>query len=335
MEVKCLQSIKQIDINIYLEFFDTVKASIFYDYHFLLALEEKPLLPHLKTYYFSVQENGVLLGFLPIYVQTHVDPFGVLSESLNYEFENNTVAIFSHAMHVSDSCIPHVKENPQVIEVLLNALERLAEKKKVSFYGLLNLTAENIDVIQPHAIGWQVNSMWNRFSLDLRNFSTVKEIVSQLSADGRREANRQLRKFEQYKGEINWLSIGNVDLKEVARLCRETTIRNGTPYYYPPEAMCHLLEHSSAFTRIVEVRQQGVLAGVGIVFIDNHKLHLWAVGMDYTVASFSPYTLLYLDIYRFALENKINTIEAGRTTQRIKERLGLNSIPLYSITKKG
>ncbi|WMY75964.1 GNAT family N-acetyltransferase [Buttiauxella selenatireducens] len=334
MEIKCLQSITQINPVAYQRFHQQASGNIFYDYLFLLALEEQPLLPHLKNYYLTVQEDNELRGWLPVYLQTDVDPFGVLTASLNYPFNSNTRALFSHAMHVSDSAVLHTGDPEQVFSALLTALDDLAQEEQVQPYGLLNLTDENTNSIQHHSSGWQKNFMWNRFSCDLRPFNHQEQVIARLNADGRREANRQLRKFKQSGGEIHWLPVSAVDLYEVTELCQQTTTRNGTPHYYPPEAVRHLLQRTEAFTRIVEIRQQGRLAGVGIVFIDGKKLHLWAVGMNYAGADFSPYTLLYLDMYSYALANGIETLEAGRTTQRIKERLGFSAVPLYSMTKR-
>ncbi|CAI1163750.1 GNAT family N-acetyltransferase [Serratia entomophila] len=334
MEIKCLQSITQIDAAIYQRFHRQANGSVFYDYHFLLALEERPLLPHLKTYYLVAQQDNALRGWLPVYLQTDVDPFGVLTASLGYPFDADTRALFSHVMHVSDSVLLHTGDPAQIFPPLFTALEALAKEERVLSYGLLNLTAKNVDGIQQYVSGWQNNFMWNRFSCDLRSFTSLEQIIAGLNAEGRREANRQKRKFEQSGGEIRWLPVHAVDLHEITALCQQTSARNGTPHYYPPEAVRHLLQRTEAFTRIVELRQSGRLAGIGIVFIDGRKLHLWAVGMDYAAADFSPYTLLYLDMYRFGLANGIEMLEAGRTTQRIKERLGFSAVPLYSVTKR-
>ena len=334
MDIKCLQSITQIDTALYQRFYKQANSSIFYDYHFLLALEERPLLPHLKTYYLAVQHGNELRGWLPLYLQTDVDPFGVLKDSLGYPFNVDTRALFSHVMHVSDSSILYTGDPAQTFPVLLTALDELAKEEKVQSYGLLNMTIQNASDIKINASKWQKNFMWNRFSCDLRTFQNFEQIIAGLNAEGRREANRQLRKFKQSDGEINWLPVSAVDLNEVTKLCQKTSSRKGTPHYYRPEAVIHLLQRAEAFTRIVEVRQHRRLAGVGIVFIDEKKIHLWAVGIDYSAADFSPYTLLYLDMYSYALANGIEMLEAGRTTQRIKERLGFNAVPLYSMTKR-
>lgn len=334
MEIKCLQSITQMNSAAFERFHQQANGSVFYDYRFLLALEEQPLLPHLKTYYLIAQNEKALLGFLPVYLQTDVDPFGVLTASLGYPFDADTRALFSHAMHVSDSALLHTGDAAHIFTALLTALDTLAHEEQVLSYGLVNLTAASAGAIQQYAPGWQNRFMWNRFSCDLRPFNNLEQIIAGLNAEGRREANRQKRKFEQSGGDIRWLPVSAVNLDEVTALCQQTTARNGTPRYYPPLAVRHLLQRVQAFTRIVELRQHGRLAGVGIVFIDGKKLHLWAVGMDYSAADFSPYTMLYLDMYRFALANGIETLEAGRTTQRIKERLGFRAVPLYSMTRR-
>ena len=334
MEIKLLRSLTQLDAGRYQRFHRRAGGSVFYHYAFLLALEQQPLLPHLKTGYLLAEEQGELVGWLPFWLQTNVDPFGVLSSSLGCCFDAEARALFSHVMHVSDSRLLCCGDAPQVVPALLSALDEVAREERVLAYGLLNLTHEHAQALAPHGSGWQVNFMWNRFSRDLRADTSLEQIIAGLNAEGRREANRQLRKFYQADGQICWRRVEETDLHEVTAFCQQTSARNGTPHYYPPDAVRHLLQRCQAFTRIVEIRQQGRLAGVGIVFLEENKLHLWAVGMDYAAADFSPYTLLYLDLYRFALAHGIATLEAGRTTQRIKERLGLNAVPLYSMTKK-
>lgn len=334
MEINTLRSLTQLDAGRYQRFHQRAGGSVFYQYPFLLALEERPLLPHLKTGYLLAEEQGELVGLLPFWLQTNVDPFGVLSSSLGCCFDAKARALFSHVMHVSDSQLLCCGDAQQVVPALLSALDDAAREERVLAYGLLNMTNEHVRALEPHSSGWQVNFMWNRFSRDLRAGETLEQIIAGLNGEGRREANRQLRKFYQADGQIAWRRVEEVNLHEVTTLCQQTSARNGTPHYYPPEAVRYLLQRCQAFTRIVEVRQQGRLAGIGIVFLEEKKLHLWAVGMDYAAADFSPYTLLYLDLYRFALAHDITTLEAGRTTQRIKERLGFNAVPLYSMTKK-
>lgn len=335
MEIKCLCSLTQIDATHYQRFHQRTGGSVFYHYAFLQALEEQPLLPHLKTWYLLAEEQGELVGWLPVWLQQNVDPFGVLSDSLGCRFDAEARALFSHVMHVSDSRLLCSGDPQRIIPPLLDALETAAREEQVLAYGLLNLTGTHAEALQRYGDGWQSCFMWNRFSRELRADETLEQIIATLNAEGRREANRQRRKFQQANGEIAWRRVDEVNLEEVTALCQQTSARNGTPHYYPPQAVQHLLRRCEAFTRIVEIRQRGRLAGVGIIFLEAQKLHFWAVGMDYAAADFSPYTLLYLDIYRFALAHGITTLEAGRTTQRIKERLGFHAVPLYSMTKRG
>lgn len=335
MEIKCLHSLTQIDAARYQRFHQRAGGSVFYHYAFLQALEEQPLLPHLKTWYLLAEEQGELVGWLPVWLQKNVDPFGVLSASLGCRFDAEARALFSHVMHVSDSRLLCCGDPQRIMSALLTGLDEAAHEEQVLAYGLLNLTGAHAGALQRCGSGWQTHFMWNRFSRELSADESLEQIVATLNAEGRREANRQLRKFQQADGQIRWRRVEEVDLHEVTALCQQTSARNGTPHYYPPQAVQHLLRRCEAFTRIVEIRQQGRLAGIGMVFLDGQKLHLWAVGMDYAAADFSPYTLLYLDIYRFALAHGITTLEAGRTTQRIKERLGFRAVPLYSMTKRG
>lgn len=336
MLVRNFSSIIDINKELYCSFLKDINGSIFYDYNFLLALEENPLLPNLSYYYIVIFDCNSIVGFLPAYLQVDVDPFGVLSDSLGYKLERESRAIFSHVMHVSDSNILTRQLNSNIItEVLINELDRLSKVNDVLSYGMINITNINIEKLLPYSSGWDCNFMWNRFGLDLQSFNDVEDIIQNLSGRSRREVNRQIRIYSESNGEIRWLHVKDADLEQVTSLCEKTTIKNGTPNYYPKKSVANLLKRCSDFTRIVEIRQNGLLAGVCIIFLDGDKIHLWAGGMDYEVADFSPYTLLFLDVYRYSLDNNIRFIEAGRTNQKVKERLGLIPTPLYSITKKG
>ncbi len=59
---------------------------------------------------------------------------------------------------------------------------------------------------------------------------------------------------------------------------------------------------------------------------------IWSAGMRYDLTDYSPYTVSFAFAYEWALGAGMHTIEAGRLNARIKTRLGLQPLPLYSAT---
>lgn len=335
IEVELRQSIDAVEEEEYQAFFRASGASFFYDRRFLCAAERSPLLPVNATYYFLARDEGRLVAFLPAYVQTvdSVDPFGLLARTAGIAGDRGQQALFSHVMHCFDSkvvCVPGTSA-PRVV---VAALKRLASDIGVHYVGLLNVA--EADALRT-AAGEQlmIRHLVDRYYLDLTRLGSFDELVRVLPKEGRHEMTRQLRKFDASDGTVTVIGPPfDHRLESLTSLCQQTTARNGTPKYFPADALARFVRICGDLARIVLVEEAGAVVGGLVCFLGRGVFCIWSAGMRYDLAAYSPYTVSFACAYRWALAHGIETIEAGRLNERIKVRLGLKPLPLYSATSE-
>ncbi|HMT02150.1 MAG TPA: GNAT family N-acetyltransferase [Burkholderiales bacterium] len=334
IQVAVYNNLDDIKYSSYYKFYKNIKASIFYSWEFLLAVEKFPLLPTVKVFYIVASSGDELVGFLPLYLQKNVDPFNVLSQNTGYLFTKDTSGLFSHIMHVSDSKIL-VLDTPSnlIVDKILGCVKDIQLDEKIDCCGILNIDTNCLnyttDIFQKH--DFKINLMWNRYKTNVFKYRELSEIIQNLPSNGRREVNRQIRKYNLTESSVEWKNIKDMDLNVVVNLIYDTTNKYGTAAYYPKDAMYNFLTNCDKIAKIIEIKCSNHVVGVGVVFLDNDTLHLWAVGINYKISDYSPYTILYVNLYKYAISNNYKTIEVGRTTQSIKERLGFSAVPLQSI----
>lgn len=335
IEVELRQSIDAVEEGEYQAFFRASGASFFYDRRFLRAAERSPLLPVDATYYLLARDDGRLVGFLPAYVQAvaSVDPFGLLARTASIVSDRGQRALFSHVMHCFDSKVVCVR-GASATGAVVTALKRLASDIGVHYVGLLNVT--DADAIGA-AVGEHltIRHLVDRYSLDLTRVGSFDELVRTFPAEGRQEMNRQLRKFDASEGTLTVIAPPfDHRLEALASLCQQTTARNGTPKYFPAEALVRFVRTCGDLVRIVLVEEAGAVVGGLICFLHRKVFCVWSAGMRYDLTAYSPYTVGFAGAYQWAIAHGIDTIEAGRLNERIKIRLGLKPVPLYSATSE-
>lgn len=335
IQVAVYNRLDDINYSSYYKFYKNIKASIFYSWEFLLAVEKFPLLPTVKVFYIVATNGDELVGFLPLYLQRNIDPFNVLSKSTGYLFTKDTCGLFSHIMHVSDSKILTLDtfQDNLIVDKILVCMKDIQLNEKIECCGILNIEINclnyTVDIFNKH--DFKINLMWSRYKTDVSKYRKLSEIIHNLPRSGRQEVNRQIRKYNLTESSVEWKSIREMDLNVVVDLIYDTTDKYGTGAYYPKEMMFKFLTNCDKIAKIIEIKCCNHVVGVGVVFLDNDTLHFWALGVNYTIPNYSPYTILYVHLYKYAISNNYNTIEVGRTTQSIKERLGFSAIPLQSI----
>lgn len=334
IEVEVKTSVDAFDEDEYRSFHRASRASFFYDLRFLRAAEHSPLLPYEAAYYLFGRENGQLVSFMPAYRQSihAVDPFGLLSRTAGIEGGGNQQALFSHVMHCFDSDVVGMP-GQLVAPEMIAALTRLASDIGVQYFGLLNVAQED-RLTQLSAQQLQVRHLVDRYFLDLAGLEGFDALVQGLPKDGRYEMNRQLRKFEASAGQVSIVEPPfDQRLEALTRLCQQTTARNGTPQYFPADALARFVRICGGLMRLVLVEEQGEVAGGLICFLDGPVMCIWSAGMRYDLTAYSPYTVSFAHAYKWALASGVRTVEAGRLNARIKERLGLKPLPLFSATR--
>ncbi len=329
--VDILTRIDQLDPAAYLALRRSCGTSAFYDPRFLAGVERSPLLPVDKTYYLVARDGPALVAFMPAYVQSPavVDPFGVLEKTTSTRFEPDARGLFSHVMHCCDSTIvSHC--GATVLMPMFERLAELARAEGAQHFVLMNV-AEGPLLTAARGLGLEVNYMFDRFHRDLSGDRDFDSLVAVLPSDGRAEMRRQLRKFaaSDARTAIESAPFGRLD--ELAELCHLTTKRRGTPQYLPAVPLAQLVASCGDMIRFVMVYAGERMLGGFICIDDGPVFHVWLGGMTYDGVDFSPYTVAFAEAYRYALRHGKRRIEAGRLNAKIKGRLGLSPLPLYSI----
>ncbi len=333
IEVEILNAIEQMDEAEYRVFHHASGASFFYDWRFLCAAERWPLLAIKGAFYLLAREDGKLVGFVPAYLQLvqAVDPFGLLARTAGIQSDREQCALFSHAMHCFDSGVV-VLLGAAAEDALVGALKALAIRLDAHYVGLLNVASDQARQ-QLAEQGLTVRYLVDRYYMDMTRFEGFDAVIKALPKDGRYEMTRQLRKFAAGSGGINLLSPPfDHRLEQLAALCQQTTARNGTPQYFPAQMLARFVRTCEGLIRLVVVEDQGVVVGGLVCFLDGTLMCIWSAGMRYDLTDYSPYTVSFAFAYEWALGAGMHTIEAGRLNARIKTRLGLQPLPLYSAT---
>ncbi|WDD90435.1 GNAT family N-acetyltransferase (plasmid) [Burkholderia sp. FERM BP-3421] len=334
LSVEIIESIERIVPGAYESFFHASGASLFYDPQFLRAAERSPLLPALGTYYVLVLHGRRIVAFMPVYLQRLmvVDPLGVLRQNAGLVDDGCDLALLSHIMHCFTSTIPSIVGSPHVYPLMFDALADLAQCTGARYYGLLNVCDE---MLLAAAIdrGMHVNYMVDRFYTDLDRFGDFDDFVEQLPADGRREMNRQLRKFTA-SGACSQIIAPPFDgrLQQLAALCHATTSRHGTPQYFPTVPLAEFCRLCGSLVRLCTIETGGRVVGGLICFEGPDTFYTWSAGVTYDQTDFSPYTIAFAASYRYAFERNLHRLEGGRLNARIKTRLGMRPGRLYAVT---
>ncbi len=333
IEVEIRRSVLELDEGEVRRFHRACNASFFYDWGFLCAAERAPLLPIKAAYYLLARDAGELVGFLPAYLQSvaSVDPFGLLQRTAGIQSEAGQSALFSHVMHCFDSRA--LACSYAAVQALMTALHELALECGAQYAGLLNVVEEHAQKLAAMP-GFETRCLVDRYFMDLAEVDSFDVLVRTLPKDGRYEMTRQLRKFGAGQGAISVVAPPfDRRLRELTALCQQTTARNGTPQYFPAEQLARFVTECGQIMRLVLVEDAGEVVGGLICFIDGDLLCIWSAGMRYDLTDYSPYTICFAHAYQWALREGMRTVEAGRLNERIKTRLGLQPLPLYSVTR--
>lgn len=334
LTIETVDTVERIDPHAYDAFHAASGAPVFYDRRMLVAAERSPLLPAEKTFYLCAREGGNLVAVLPAYLQrlAVVDPLGLLAKTAEVHDAGGECGLFSHMMHCWETTIPGAGAGAggRARAELMRAMRQLGAGLGASYTGLLNVG----DVAWMPLLadcGFVARPMVDRWVLDLTGVDDFEQLVRALPTQGRQEMNRQLRKFATGAATATVLAppYGEV-LERQCELCFQTTARRGTPHYFPPGPLAAFVRHCGELARLIVVESDGRLIGGCICFQQRDTLHVWSAGITYDRSEFSPYTIFFATAYRYALEQGLRRIEAGRLNDKIKQRLGLRPLPSYS-----
>ncbi|HDJ1441862.1 TPA: GNAT family N-acetyltransferase [Serratia rubidaea] len=334
--IETLYSLEQINEREYREFHDLCGAPLFYDWRFLQAAENSPLLPVKATYYLTMRIGGKITAFMPIYLQRMdiVDPFKVLEQKADMYNSGDDYGLFSHVMHCFNSTILNSSDDPNVYYELMLCAREMGEAVGARYFGLLNVEPSPL-LTQSKQTSMQVNYMFDRYYVDLPNFSHFNHFVECLPYDGRGEMRRQMRKFTNSGARASIVAPPfDQRLEQLCELCFQTTARHGTPQYFPARPLASFCRQCGDLIRLNLIERDGELLAGMVCFQEQGRLHLWSAGMKYEGLGFSPYTICFANAYQYAFEQGLQRVEAGRLNAKIKTRLGLQPLPLYAVTSR-
>jgi FAD/FMN-containing dehydrogenase len=326
-------ALRELDAQEYRAFARRCQAPLFYDWRFLEAAEQSPLIRTNCVRYVQVLEDGRLLAFIPLYLYTlsDLDPLGVLAKTCNLQGTANEPVLASHIMHCYDSRLL-VEEGASVrLEAVFDRIESVARQLGARYFVLLNVADRNL-LEAAGRKNLNVRYMVDRYCLDLGGYGDLDSLVESLDYKGRNEVRRQLRKFANEQATIHMLAPPfDERLEQLAELCHTTTADKGTPQFFPATALARFVRLCGGLARILVVERQGQLISGFICFEQHDTLCLWSAGLQYDKTVFSPYTLLFVAAYRYALSNGLRHIEGGRLNARVKQRLGLQPVAMHTI----
>lgn len=332
VEIRVASSLGEVDRRAYDALHASSDLPAFYDWRFLQATEDHPLLPTEKALYLCAYQGGELVAFLPAYLQrlAVIDPLGLLERAAGIVDRGGEVGLFSHMMHCWQTTIPCLPWAQAAQRSLIREFLLLARRERASYAGLLNV-AETGTLQSLSDTGLTVYAMPDRYAVDLDAYESFDDFVRRLPADGRHEMNRQLRKFKASNASIRILAPPYDEILErLCSLCHATTSRRGTPHYFPSGPLARFVRRCADLSRLIVVEEEGKLLGGMICYQHNDVFYGWSAGVVYDQSDFSPYTLFFGAAFRYAIERGLRRMEGGRLNEKIKRRLGLQPFPLHA-----
>lgn len=297
---------------------------VFYSHTFLTAYERHPLTKIDAFRYLVVRRGGRAVAVLPAYLQHDPDPLGCLAGA--YPEAAGQPALLSHSWHCYDARLGE----PSLVPEVMAALRELAAELGAPWFGLVNVEQDGPTALALAAAGLPVRHLVDRFNADLGGLGDLDQYLARsVARRTRHNLQRYQRRAAEHGVTRQVVPITDLDLAEVTALCDRSARKHGSDRFYPEGVFEAFLAMVAPVTRAVVVRQRGRLVAVGVVLLDDERLHCWAAGVDYHVdGNFSPYQLMFGDAIGLALRLRRPTVEGGRGNAEFKLRYGLRPRPL-------
>jgi CelD/BcsL family acetyltransferase involved in cellulose biosynthesis len=291
-------------------------ANMNYSTEFMRAYERHPVQPVYGCYYVELlDEGGTVVAFAPCFVQG--DPLGALGLGPAEH------ALLSHVWHCSDTRLVAAEATPEIAQELLDAMREVARSASLPRTGFINVAAGSPSAAALEAAGLTGIHLDTRYWLDLARHGSEDGVLAAIKSDDRREYRRHWRRATEAGVKIVTRhaqpdeDVGKLDLFEM------TMVRVGSAGYYDAAKLAAFLaETPNAW--IIEISLDGNLLAFAIVFVDDTRMHAWALGYDRErPLPFSPYYLMWGSFMRLGYELRLPRLEAGRRNGEFKMRHGL------------
>jgi CelD/BcsL family acetyltransferase involved in cellulose biosynthesis len=291
-------------------------ANANYGLEFMRAYERHPIQPVHGSYYIELLDPaGAVAAFAPCHVQG--DPLRALGLGPGEH------ALLSHVWHCSDARVVAPEPTPAVATQLLAAMRDVARGAGLSRTGFINVATGSPSAAALAAAGVPGVHLDTRYWLDLAAYRDEDAVLAAIKPADRREYRRHWRRATEAGVEIVTRLAQPDEDPDKLRLLETTMDRVGSPGYYDRAELTRFLAETP-HARVIEITLDNELLAFAILFVDDTRLHAWALGYDRERRlPFSPYYVMWGSFMRLGWELGLPSLEAGRRNGEFKVRHGL------------
>ncbi|WP_225447524.1 GNAT family N-acetyltransferase [Streptacidiphilus sp. PB12-B1b] len=333
MQVVVTGSIDGTDLDGWARVVAADAAPVHYTPAYLRAYQEHPLSPYTAVRYLTVVQDGRPVAVLPCYLQQQGDPYGALAGAGLPT--GDRPALLGHSWYCYDTRVPMLptgaEQREAVLEVLLDALEKLRIAEGAGVAGLVNVAEHDPLLALARRRGWRVAPIVDRYQLPLQAAPTYESYLMTLGTRTRRTLRQYARRAEEAGVTLTIEAPTPARLASVCALTRLTAAKYGSADMYPEPAFTDFVMGLGEHARVARVDQGDRPLAAAVLLLDEQRLHMWVGGAaEATVDRFSPNYLLWAMEIRAAIELGKSWVEGGRSNRTMKERYGMRQLPLYA-----
>jgi CelD/BcsL family acetyltransferase involved in cellulose biosynthesis len=291
-------------------------ANVNYSIEFMRAYERYPIQPVHGCYYVELLDDAdTVVAFAPCFVQG--DPLGALG------LAPGDHALLSQVWHCSDTRVVAAEATAEIAAEVVDAMRDVARSAGLRRTGFINVAVGSPSAAALEAAGLPGIHLDTRYWLDLAGHGDEEGVLAAIKPANRREYRRHWRRATEAGVKVVTRHASTDEEVDKLGLLEETMVRVGSPGYYDAAKLAAFLaETPNAW--IIEIALAEALLGFAILFVDDTRLHAWALGYDRERAlTFSPYYIMWGSFMRLGYELGLPRLEAGRRNGEFKMRHGL------------
>ncbi|MEN3356736.1 MAG: hypothetical protein V7637_718 [Mycobacteriales bacterium] len=321
VSIALVESFAEIDPVEWDDLVEAAGAPVFYRSTYLRAYEQEPMAPVEAVRYLVVRSEQRPVLLAPLYLYRHLDPLGRLR--LVYPCDGDEPGLLSHVWHCYDSRL--VGTPGDALPAVLTAVRRAARQLGARWCGFVNVEQGTPTHHALAAAGLPLHHIEDRFTADLTGLSDLDGYLARIPARYRQNVRRRARRAAEAGVRVDVRAVADIDIDEVAELCRVTADRFDNRGFYPDGRFERFVKLLGPLARVIEIRHGDRLIGAGIRLLDGDRLHMWTGGYEFDVdGSFSPYGLSFTASVELALQLGYPLLEGGRRNDEYKLRHGLS-----------
>jgi CelD/BcsL family acetyltransferase involved in cellulose biosynthesis len=293
-------------------------ANVNYSLEFMRAYERYPIQPVHGCHYIELlDEADTVVAFVPCFVQG--DPLGAIG------LAPGDHALLSQVWHCSDTRLVAADPTPEIAGQVLAAMRDVARSLRLRRCGFINVAVDSPSAAALEDAGVSGVHLDTRYWLDLAGHGSEEGVLASIKSADRREYLRHWRRANEAGVKVVTRRASAAEDPGKLRLLEETMVRIGSPGYYDAVKLTAFLAETP-HAWVIEISLDEALLGFAILFVDDTRLHAWALGYDRErPLKFSPYYIMWGSFMRLGYELGLPRLEAGRRNGEFKMRHGLVS----------